>query len=198
MWSKVHRVAWGPIEATDRMCSATHPVPLVSAACVRHDSTSEPWVSAARVCRAQNCYAQQRHGVVSRLRADTPEGGETAFPATTDEHWADIALKPGGLSRDCAEGHVAVKPEVGTALLFHSMPPGAETDEALRAVDRFSLHTGCPPAEGQLKWTATVWVHFDAFRPETFSEQVPKEPMPDPAVCRDSDPSCKMWAGARP
>ena len=130
------------------------------------------------------------------MHADTPDGGETAFPATTDENWADISLKPEGLSPDCAEGHVAVKPEIGTALLFYSMAPGAERDESLRTVDKFSLHTGCPPEEGQLKWTATVWMHFEPFRPEGFSKEFPKPDMPDPAICEDMEPRCKMWAGA--
>eukprot|EP00892_Ulva_mutabilis_P006532 jgi/Ulvmu1/4250/UM192_0010.1 len=144
----------------------------------------------------QHMDSNGRMATVLIYLTDTEEGGETAFPSTTDEHWTDISLKPEGLSPDCAEGHVAVKPEVGTALLFYSMPPGSEDDESLRIVDKFSLHTGCPPAEGQIKWTATIWSHFDAFRPEGFSEDLPKPDMPDPAVCEDLEPRCKMWAEA--
>ena len=129
------------------------------------------------------------------MRTDTPDGGETAFPATTDESWADISLKPEGLSPGCAEGHVAVKPEVGTALLFYSMAPGADRNESLRAIDPLSLHTGCPPGEGQLKWTSTIWVHFDPFQPETFNTEMPKPPMHDAALCQDLDKRCEMWAG---
>eukprot|EP00892_Ulva_mutabilis_P006527 jgi/Ulvmu1/4246/UM192_0006.1 len=126
--------------------------------------------------------------------SDTEVGGEMAFPETTDAHWTDISLKPAGLSPDCAEGHVAVKPEVGTALLFYSMAPGAEADETLRTPDPFSLHTGCPPAEGQIKWTSTIWVHFDPFRPEEYSTDYPKEPMWDIGRCDNADPHCDMWA----
>ena len=132
----------------------------------------------------------------SCMHADTPSGGETAFPRTNDSDWLDLSLKPHGLSA-CAEGHVAVKPEIGTALLFYSMAPGAERNESLRTVDRFSLHTGCPPGEGQLKWTATIWIHCDPFRPEHFSMQYPKRQMQDPVVCKDlGGAACRVWAGA--
>ena len=125
-------------------------------------------------------------------------GGETAFPSTTDNTWLDKSLKPEGLSPDCAEGHIAVKPEVGTALLFYSMPPGAETNETLREnIDPLSLHTGCPPAEGQLKWTSTIWVRAEPFRPEDFSTEYPKPALPDAALCQDLDSRCETWAGAR-
>lgn len=129
------------------------------------------------------------------LCADVEMGGETAFPTTTDDNWLDPAYRPEELST-CAQGHVAVKPEVGTALLFYSMAPGAEKNESLREVDKMSMHTGCPPIEGK-KWTLTKWVHFDAFRPESFSTDF-KPAMPDPGLCLDLHPQCKRWAGEPP
>lgn len=129
------------------------------------------------------------------LHADVAIGGETAFPNSSDDDWLDPSYKPEGLS-NCAQGHLAVKPEVGTALLFYSMPPGADKNESLRKVDDKSLHTGCPPIEGK-KWTLTKWVHFDAFRPESYSEQF-KTPLPDPGLCLDLSAQCKRWAGALP
>ena len=88
------------------------------------------------------------------LHADVAIGGETAFPNSSDDDWLDPSYKPEGLS-NCAQGHLAVKPEVGTALLFYSMPPGADKNESLRKVDDKSLHTGCPPIEGK-KWTLSL------------------------------------------
>eukprot|EP00892_Ulva_mutabilis_P006526 jgi/Ulvmu1/4245/UM192_0005.1 len=138
--------------------------------------------------------AHERMATILIYLTDTDDGGETAFPLTTDASWTDISLKPEGLSPDCAEGHVAVKPEVGTALLFYSMPPGAEVNETLRTPDPMSLHTGCPPNEGAVKWTSTIWIHFEPFRPNSFSEKTPKRPLLEPGDCRDYDKLCDTWA----
>ena len=130
------------------------------------------------------------------MHADTPSGGETAFPRTNDSDWLDLSLKPHGLSA-CAEGHVAVKPEIGTALLFYSLPPTADKDIDLREeVDRASLHTGCPPTGdgGSLKWTATIWTHVDKYG--AFNPTLPKRLPPDPAICKDQKQQCQAWAGA--
>lgn len=89
---------------------------------------------------------------------DTDAGGETAFPKTTDAHWADATQKAAatadGPFSACAEGHVAVKPRKGDALLFYSMHPnGVDTDP-------MAMHTGCPiTEEWSRKWTATFWIH---------------------------------------
>eukprot|EP00892_Ulva_mutabilis_P010406 jgi/Ulvmu1/7738/UM039_0046.1 len=136
--------------------------------------------------------ANGRMATVLIYLAEPAGGGETAFPQTSDGQWLDPALKPEGLSPDCAEGHVAVKPEYGAALLFYSMPPGADADEGLRVVDPFSEHTGCPPSAG-VKWTATIWVHFDAFRPDVYLEQF-RGPMADLSNCADQTPQCTPWA----
>lgn len=105
-------------------------------------------------------------------------------------------LKPEGLSAGCADGHLSIKPEVGLAFLFYSMPPGAESNETLRVEDPWALHTGCPPAPGQIKWTATIWIRAEPFRPEDFSKEYPKPPIPDSAACEDLNPDCEAWAGA--
>eukprot|EP00892_Ulva_mutabilis_P010404 jgi/Ulvmu1/7736/UM039_0044.1 len=129
--------------------------------------------------------------------SDTLSGGETAFPKTNDSSWLDPALKPHDLS-PCANGHVAVKPEIGTALLFYSLPPAADKDESLREqIDPAALHTGCPPTAGAghgLKWTATIWTHVEPYG--TFNDSMPKPGYPDPAVCKDTEPRCKAWADA--
>ena len=91
---------------------------------------------------------------------DTEEGCETAFPTTSDSSWADAGQKERfGPFSDCADGHVAVKPKKGTALLFYSLnPDGVSTDGA-------ALHTGCPVTKG-VKWTTTIWIHPKARNPK--------------------------------
>jgi prolyl 4-hydroxylase len=85
--------------------------------------------------------------------ADIEEGGETAFPKTTEEDWADPAQKEHAESfSDCAKGHVAFKPKKGDALLFYSLRPDGKT------TDPKAMHTGCPLIKG-IKWTATIWIH---------------------------------------
>ena len=97
---------------------------------------------------------------------------------------------------ECARGHIHVRPERGTALLFYSLPLDAAETQDLDTVDPMSLHTGCPPTKG-LKWTGTVWVHTKPFRPESYSEAL-KPPLPDPAVCGDFHEKCAAWASAPP
>lgn len=84
----------------------------------------------------------------------TPEeGGETAFPKTTDSDWADPAqLESTAGFSECAMGHVAAKPKKGDALLFYSLKPDGKTQDDL------AMHTGCPLISG-VKWTATIWMH---------------------------------------
>ena len=81
------------------------------------------------------------------------EGGETAFPKTTPEDWADSSqLQYEANFSDCAKGHVAVKPKRGDALLFYSLKPDGKT------TDSAAMHTGCPLLKG-IKYTATIWMH---------------------------------------
>ena len=85
--------------------------------------------------------------------AEPDEGGETAFPKTSSDDWADASQREyeRGFS-ECAQGHVAFKPRKGDALLFYSIKPDGKT------TDGKAMHTGCPLIEG-IKWTATVWIH---------------------------------------
>jgi hypothetical protein len=85
--------------------------------------------------------------------ADIEEGGETAFPRTTEDDWADPEQKKYSETfSDCAKGHVAFKPKKGDALLFYSLRPDGKT------TDDKAMHTGCPLIKG-VKWTATIWIH---------------------------------------
>lgn len=82
----------------------------------------------------------------------------------------------------------------GLALLFWSMPPAALTDERLRVhTDPYAEHTGCPPLR-ESKWTLTIWIHPEPFRPADFSKAFDR-PMPNPALCEDSHDLCHQWAG---
>jgi hypothetical protein len=55
-----------------------------------------------------------------------------------NSEWLDPSLpKRLGPFGPCAEGHVAMKPRKGDALLFYSLGPNGKQD-------RKSLHTGCP------------------------------------------------------
>lgn len=91
--------------------------------------------------------------------ADVTKGGETAFPEGSKWLTPDLESRMGPFS-DCAAGHVAFRPKAGDALLFYSIKPDGTHDPA-------SLHTGCPVVDG-VKWTATVWVHSQPYRPEGF------------------------------
>jgi 2OG-Fe(II) oxygenase superfamily len=84
---------------------------------------------------------------------DAEEGGETAFPKTSDGDWADVSQRSTSTGfSDCARGHVAAKPKKGDALLFYSLKPDGQT------TDDMAMHTGCPLIKG-IKWTATIWMH---------------------------------------
>lgn len=134
---------------------------------------------------------------VARACADTAEGGETAFPKTTNANYLDPSYVPDqAAASECARGHIHVRPRRGTALLFYSLPLDAAATQDLETVDPFSLHTGCPPTKG-LKWTGTVWVHTKPFRPEGYTEAF-KPPLPDPAVCGNFHEKCEQWASALP
>ena len=120
----------------------------------------------------------------------TPEeGGETAFPRTTDENWVSVETKDrlGSHLSDCAKGHVAAPIKKGDALMFWSLNPDGHSRDGL------SMHTGCPVVKG-VKWTATKWVHNAPFRPETFGVTYPDPPLPE--NCEDSYELCQQWADA--
>lgn len=70
-------------------------------------------------------------------------GGHTNFPM------AGGLPHPSNFS-DCSKG-LSVPPEKGKVIIFYSMTPRGELDE-------YSLHAGCPPAEGELKYSANFWL----------------------------------------
>lgn len=131
---------------------------------------------------------------------DAEEGGETAFPKTSDADWADAGQRAAfGPFSECAEGHVAVPARKGDALLFYSLKPDGQTQ------DPAAMHTGCPLIKG-VKWTATVWIHPEPFRPETYAtakeraegggSASPQDVRGDAGVCMDIDSRCPEWAAA--
>lgn len=126
-----------------------------------------------------------RVATVLMYLADVEEGGETAFPFGSE--WVNPALaERSGPFSDCAKGHVAVKPRKGDALLFFSVTPAGDKDQA-------SLHTGCPPIKG-IKWTSTVWIRAEPYRSKAFHRPEPQDMPRDPGYCVDLDEKCAMWA----
>jgi len=115
-------------------------------------------------------------------------GGETAFPVSSE--WIDSSTEQrmGPFSK-CAQGHVAVKPKKGDALLFWSSKLDGSHDET-------SLHAGCPIISGT-KWTATFWIHSAPFRPEELEQPVDEDDEEiKPEECKDTEPECAGWAAA--
>ncbi|GFR41348.1 hypothetical protein Agub_g1961 [Astrephomene gubernaculifera] len=124
--------------------------------------------------------------------SDPEVGGETAFPRSRSWVHPDMPRLFGPFS-DCVQGNVAFKPRRGDALLFWSVLPDGRHEDPL------SEHEGCPVVRG-VKWTATVWVHTQPFRPEewdpvrgTFTRRDAEE---DPGLCTDRHPECARWREA--
>ncbi|PSC72823.1 Prolyl 4-hydroxylase subunit alpha-1 [Micractinium conductrix] len=118
--------------------------------------------------------------------SDVEEGGETAFPGTSE--WIDKSVQERFAPYSaCAAGHVAAKPKKGDAMVFFSLKPDSKLDDA-------SLHTGCPVIKG-IKWTATKWIHTEPFRPNLLGQEDADEII-FPEDCRDSQAECKSWADA--
>ena len=70
------------------------------------------------------------------------------LPAPTLPH--TTPQEAGPFSACVPPGRVAMKPKMGSALLFYSI-------KADGTHDPLSAHTGCPVVQG-VKWTGTVWV----------------------------------------
>ncbi|KAG2499112.1 hypothetical protein HYH03_002696 [Edaphochlamys debaryana] len=130
-----------------------------------------------------------RMATVLLYLSDPELGGETAFPQATE--WADPAMpEKFGPFSDCVKGNVAFKPRRGDALLFWSVHPDGKTE------DPMSEHEGCPVLQG-VKWTGTVWVHTEPFRPEEYDKFARtfgrNDNEPDPGLCTDRNRKCPEW-----
>ena len=133
-----------------------------------------------------NANGGQRKATVLMYLETVEDGGETVFPDST---WASDALKSQqaaeaaeGLWSKCGARGVAAKPKKGDALLFFSL-------DSDNVPDSQSLHEGCPPlSDGQVKWTATKWIHVSEFHAKAVVMQAP------PGVCADLHEACADWA----
>ncbi|KAJ9463636.1 Prolyl 4-hydroxylase 2 [Diplonema papillatum] len=74
---------------------------------------------------------------------DTESGGETAVPRANGG-------PPVTDPTDCSRG-LRILPRKGSAMLFYDMKPNREQDP-------YSMHAGCPVAEGT-KWAGAQWLH---------------------------------------
>eukprot|EP00879_Flechtneria_rotunda_P002604 GHRR01002805.1.p1 GENE.GHRR01002805.1~~GHRR01002805.1.p1 ORF type:complete len:312 (+),score=60.59 GHRR01002805.1:150-1085(+) len=118
----------------------------------------------------------QRVVTVLMYLATPEEGGETVFPDV------DPSLKVEGEGwSDCAKNGLAHKPKKGDALMFYSLTPdGVE--------DPHSLHGSCPTTKGE-KWSATKWIHVDAFGQDAEWQKDKWK------GCSDNNENCVYWAG---
>eukprot|EP00878_Enallax_costatus_P025017 GHUV01026734.1.p1 GENE.GHUV01026734.1~~GHUV01026734.1.p1 ORF type:complete len:169 (+),score=33.04 GHUV01026734.1:608-1114(+) len=102
-------------------------------------------------------------------------GGETVFPH------ADKSVHVSGSGwSECARQGLAHKPVKGDALLFYSLTPDGIEDDA-------SLHGSCPTTKGE-KWSATKWIHVEAFG-QGADWQTAKW-----RGCVDANENCDYWA----
>ncbi|KAF6262892.1 hypothetical protein COO60DRAFT_1493280 [Scenedesmus sp. NREL 46B-D3] len=117
----------------------------------------------------------QRVVTVLMYLATPEEGGETVFPNV------DESLRVSGQGwSDCAKQGLAHKPVKGDALMFYSLlPDGTE--------DPHSLHGSCPTTKGE-KWSATLWIHVEAFGQDA-AYQLGKW-----KGCADRHENCAYWA----
>ncbi|KAI5021894.1 hypothetical protein ZWY2020_058624, partial [Hordeum vulgare] len=95
----------------------------------------------------------QRMETILMYLSDVEEGGETIFP---DANVNSSSLPWYNELSECARKDLAVKPNMGDALLFWSMKPDA-------TLDPLSLHGDCPVIKGN-KWSSTKWLHVGEYK----------------------------------
>lgn len=142
------------------------------------------YVGQPAVLRSVDYGARNRLATVFWYLSSVAAGGETYFPRALNEHGREY--HPWNYDfKDCYRG-IAVKAELGKAIIFYSMLPNGQLDER-------SLHGGCPPSGDGLKWAANKWIwnHHP-----TFSGPYPKREAAAAAsasACADLKAECISW-----
>ncbi|ETW10442.1 hypothetical protein H310_00747 [Aphanomyces invadans] len=90
-----------------------------------------------------------RHATLFVYLNNVGDGGETVFPMhpgfDTPINTTSAQDMP-----ECSRG-LAVRPQQGSGVLFYSKHPSGENDYR-------SLHGGCPPAKGSIKWGSNLFM----------------------------------------
>ncbi|GAX79135.1 hypothetical protein CEUSTIGMA_g6575.t1 [Chlamydomonas eustigma] len=117
------------------------------------------------------------------------EGGETAFPESNGWLHPELGEATQGPFSPCAQGHVALKPKTGDALMFYDLKPN------YKDADDDSTHTGCPVIKG-VKWNAVKWIHGVPYNEEEYFKSLEQKikPKMDPGLCNNLHEMCEQWA----
>ena len=130
----------------------------------------------------------QRIATVLMYLSDVESGGETNFPQgkVANSYLQDHGSFSTKKNEECGGWLAAgVTPKKGDALLFWSMDP------QFVYRDHLSLHEGCPVTAGT-KWSATIWMHQQAFQPDIFAVDFALAA----SKCGDNNKNCRSWARA--